>query len=76
MSRNPTLEQLLAAEHELRVVLLREARIDDEYVAYCREIEEERYVGDLGSFWPPFAALAELRVVERRIKQLEEYING
>lgn len=75
MPRNPSLEQLLDAELEVRELLLVEAQADDELATQCRKrgggIPARCVPG-----WPPFLALHELRQVELRIRLLKEAING
>lgn len=72
---NPTLAELLAAELELRDALIAAAHVDDEYAAECRSLGDPLYL-DGEPHWPPFAALAELRLVERRIFQIKEAMRG
>jgi hypothetical protein len=71
----PSLAELLADELELRDVLIAAAHVDDEYAAECRMLGDALYYGG-EPYWPPFAALAELRIVERRIHQLKELLHG
>lgn len=81
---DPTLAELLAAELELRDELLRACIADDRGEPTPEEnISPERTaviprdvlplsVVDVGKPWPRFAALDELRLVERRVFQLME----
>jgi len=77
----PSLERLLADELELRATLLRDARTDDgemigpQGIPGYREITVGGHaLSDVapGDYWPLFCALTELRLVERRIHQIQE----
>lgn len=81
----PSLELLLADEFELRAALLRDARIDDgemigpQGIPGYREIPVGGHaLSDVaaGDYWPLFCALAELRIVEREIHQIQEVLRG